>query len=184
MPLRTVVKVGSVTNLSDARYCAGMGVDMLGFNVQKGQENYVPPKQFQEIRGWVTGPLVVAEVYGIKRQDELNDILENYKPDYLEMGLAEFSLFASFPLPIILFIAENESVPDSHVMPAYLLSEVARNTPDTYPLLLAIKSEHDLDLALDNPHIEGIAMKGSNELRPGLKDYAVLAEILERLEVD
>ncbi|MDH4297580.1 MAG: hypothetical protein OEV74_14960, partial [Cyclobacteriaceae bacterium] len=97
---------------------------------------------------------------------------------------AEFGLFASFPLPIILFIAENESVPDSHVMPAYLLSEVARNTPDTYPLLLAIKSEHDLDLALDNPHIEGIAMKGSNELRPGLKDYAVLAEILERLEVD
>ena len=29
MPLKTFVKVGNITNLSDARYCAGMGVDML-----------------------------------------------------------------------------------------------------------------------------------------------------------
>ncbi len=184
MPLKTVVKVGSITNLSDARYCAGMGVDMLGFRVREGQESYIPPKKFQEIRGWVAGPLVVAEVYGIKHQDELSEILEHYKPDYVEMGLSEFSLFTSLPLPVILFIEEHEVLPEMHLEPAYLLSAVEPKAVYAYPLLLALQSEHDLDIALNSPQITGIALKGSHELRPGLKDYTVLAEILERLEVD
>ena len=33
--LKTQVKVSSITNLSDARYCAGMGVDLLGFPIQE-----------------------------------------------------------------------------------------------------------------------------------------------------
>ena len=66
MPLKTFVKVGCITNLSDARYCAGMGVDMLGFRAVESQENYIKPSQFQEIRGWIAGPLVVAEVYGVE----------------------------------------------------------------------------------------------------------------------
>ncbi len=35
MALKTIVKVGNITNLSDARYCAVMGVDMLGFCLNK-----------------------------------------------------------------------------------------------------------------------------------------------------
>ena len=62
MPLKTFVKVGSITNLSDARYCAGMMVDMLGFRSVEGQEGYIKPAQFQEIRGWISGPLVISFV--------------------------------------------------------------------------------------------------------------------------
>lgn len=54
MPLKTLVKVGKITNLSDARYCAGMNVDMLGFVTVESRENYLPVKDYQDIRGWVS----------------------------------------------------------------------------------------------------------------------------------
>lgn len=34
MALKTFVKISGVNNLSDARYCAGMGVNQLGFNIE------------------------------------------------------------------------------------------------------------------------------------------------------
>src|SRR5688572_15531110 len=93
MPLKTLVKVGNITNLSDARYCAGMGVDMLGFRVIEGQENFVAPKLFQEIRGWVAGPKVVAELYGYSENLDFNLILKNYAPDFAEFTYAEYLKF-------------------------------------------------------------------------------------------
>ena len=91
MALKTLVKIGGITNLSDARYCAGMGVDMLGFHVIQGQPNYISPESFQQIRGWITGPLIVAEIAGLQNPEDLQLILENYKPDMLQMELAELT---------------------------------------------------------------------------------------------
>ncbi|MFM1835376.1 MAG: hypothetical protein RJA04_63, partial [Bacteroidota bacterium] len=48
--LKTLVKVSAITNLSDARYCAGMGVDLLGFPLGK-----ISIDQFTEIRNWLAG---------------------------------------------------------------------------------------------------------------------------------
>lgn len=184
MLLKTLVKIGCITNLSDARYCAGMGVDMLGFRVIGGQANYLPPKQFQEIRGWVSGPLVVAELSGIKSPEELDAIIEDYKPDYLEMGLAEVGLFSKLPLPLILSIQGDEYVQDLQLKPLYLLLKQLKGDSYSYPLLLEVQSNDDVLRALQDPNVKGIAMSGSSEIRPGLKDYTLLAEILEQLEVD
>jgi len=184
MPLRTLVKVGSITNLSDARYCAGMGVDMLGFRVIEGQDSHISPSRFQEIRGWVTGPLVVAEVYGIKNTGDLGGIIAEYKPDYLEMGLAEFHLFSTFPLPVILFLDAEESMPDYSVKPIYLLTSRPNPLFLPFDMLISIDNAADLTPVLDDPAVKGIALKGSHEMKPGLKDYAGLSEILEHLESD
>ena len=89
MALRTFVKVSTISNLSDARYCAGMGVDLLGFCTIEEQDDYMHPARFQEIRGWVTGPKIVAEVYGLKDAGQLQRILDDYKPHYLQMGINE-----------------------------------------------------------------------------------------------
>ena len=61
MALTTIVKVGNITNLSDARYCAGMGVDMLGFCFEKKSEQYIDPESYKEIIGWISGPQLVGE---------------------------------------------------------------------------------------------------------------------------
>lgn len=180
MPLKTFVKVGCITNLSDARYCAGMGVDMLGFRAVESQENYIKPAQFQEIRGWIAGPLVVAEVYGLKNSNDLPAILENFKPDYLEMGLEELSLFSSLPLPLILATNRDDILTSLSVQPAYLLGQKSFKT--SVPLLVEAQRKEDVKPLLENIQVTGIALKGGAELKPGLKDYEVLNEILELLE--
>jgi phosphoribosylanthranilate isomerase len=181
MPLRTFVKVGSVTNLSDARYCAGMGVDLLGFRVVEGQENYIKPSQFQEIRGWITGPLVVAEIYGLKNPDELKAIIENFKPDYLEMGMHELLEFSTLPLPFLLS-TENSISSNLPVQPHYLISKKPFDT--VIPLLIEVQATGDVMPLLGNNNVKGIVLKGGIELKPGLKDYEAMNEILELLEVD
>ncbi|HEX6223351.1 MAG TPA: hypothetical protein VFZ52_03010 [Chryseolinea sp.] len=182
MALKTFVKVGRITNLSDARYCAGMGVDMLGFQAVVGHKNYIVPSQFQEIRGWITGPLVVAEVYGLQNLEELNAILENFKPDYLEMGLKELSLFPSLSLPLILAVDAADELVGLPVQPAYIISAQSLKTP--VPQLLEVRTIADVEKALDDTKTKGIALEGGRELKPGLKDYELLNEILEMLEED
>jgi phosphoribosylanthranilate isomerase len=182
MPLKTFVKVGCITNLSDARYCAGMGADMLGFRAVEGQENYIEPLQFQEIRGWITGPLVVAEVYGLQNAEDLPVILEKFKPDYLEMGLQELAMFSTLPLPLVLTVNQTDDLASLAVEPAYLISQKPFET--TFPLLIEVHEKADVKTVLDDNKVAGVVLKGGKELKPGLKDYEVLNEILELLDVD
>ncbi|HEY9044312.1 MAG TPA: N-(5'-phosphoribosyl)anthranilate isomerase [Ohtaekwangia sp.] len=185
MALKTFVKVGSITNLSDARYCAGMGVDLLGFRVVPGQENHINPKQFQEIRGWVTGPKIVAEVYGLTHVDQLTEIIENYRPDFLELGKKELLLLkGQASLPIILSIDTGETLDSINDEPAFILvrerSDLAQLAND-YEILLTVESIENVQ-RIDQQYIHGIALSGSAEIKPGLKQYNELSEILEMLE--
>ena len=182
MTLKTFVNVGCITNLSDARYCAGMGVDMLGFRAVEGQENYIKPSQFQEIRGWIAGPLVVAEVYGLRSLDALMAIVENLKPDYLEMGLHELSQFSTLPLPLVLAADENDVLINLPVQPAYLISKKPFKT--SVPQLVEVQAKGDVEPLLVTDNVIGIALRGGTELKPGLKDYEAMSEILEFLDVD
>jgi phosphoribosylanthranilate isomerase len=182
MPLKTFVKVGSITNLSDARYCAGMGADMLGFNAIEGNDHYLSPKQFQEIRGWVTGPMVVVEVSGLHSTEELNSIIENYQPDYLELSAAELPFLAGKEIPFILRI-EDESELNTSIRPAYILAHTF--IPNTIaPLLIEVSSLGEAENALQHSNMKGIALRGSAEISPGLKNYDVLSEVLELLDAD
>ena len=61
MALKTKVKINRITNLTDARYCSGMYVDILGFCLEKGSPHFVSPTQFQEITGWISGIDYAAE---------------------------------------------------------------------------------------------------------------------------
>lgn len=182
MSLKTIVKVGGISNLSDARYCSGMGVDMLGFRVIEGQENYISPKQFQEIRGWVTGPQIVAEIHGLKNESDLTEIITQYRPDYLELGTHELKLLHANTLPIILSFKAGE---ETAVKPDFfLVSDPILASSLPAPTLVQLSSKDAVDQALGNENIKGIALSGSQEIKPGLKDYEMLAEILESLETE
>ena len=183
MPLKTVVKVGNITSLSEARYCAGMGVDLLGFCAIAGKINYVSPTQFQEIRGWITGPKIIAEIYGIGNKAELESIIADYKPDYLELGTSELEVLGQLPLPFILSIPTG-SMPTINQPPDFLLLKELTTDPGPYLCLLEVQSYGEAQRALSTTSIAGVSMNGSPEIRPGLKDYDALADILEQLEVE
>ncbi len=189
MALRTLVKVGSITNLSDARYCAGMGVDFLGFRAVQGQPNAIAPATYQEIRGWITGPQIVAELYGLRDRGELDTILNDFQPDFLEFSLEEWAILnAAPPLPFMLSVKPSDELPLGMPRPAYLIVNVpgdafSRFLPK-YELLAAVPSRNQLDESLTLTGIAGVCLTGGYEIRPGLKAEDDLPDILEALEVD
>ncbi len=196
MALKTLVKVGKISNLSDARYCAGMSVDMLGFSVINGRDHYVSPELFKEMRGWFTGPSIVTEVYGIEKHEDLTAIIQTYLPDLIEGSLSDIkklhSAFASYILSTTYeeIKAHENELGISRTQIAYLI--IPESTPleqiealsREYKLLLQIDSKNPDDNKLHNTHIKGIALQGSAEDKPGLKNYDALASILEKLEAE
>lgn len=195
MALKTSVKVGSISNLSDARYCSGMSVDMLGFCVVEGQDHYVSPESFNEIRGWFSGPSIVAEAYGVQSADEVDRIINYYHPDYIEVSLQELLKMESSTANYILYTSYEEVITQSGALASFknqirkiIIPATTRSSEITelalqYSVLIQVDSPTSLNTILNDPNINGIALKGSPEDKPGLKNYDHLSDILDLLEV-
>ncbi len=187
MSLKTKVKAGNITNLSDARYCAGMGVDWLSFPV-----DIVNPVTFKEITDWVTGPEFILEV----NETTPLQTIEQYPVKTLEISVDQLSLIdlipsaswivaiplsawdsmkgdlLKYPSKITLLVVEPDG-PDLHQ-----LLDIAAH----FKLLINQSDQYSMVELLSLP-IEGINVTGDRELKPGLKDFNKLSAILEELEV-
>ncbi|PKQ69332.1 hypothetical protein [Raineya orbicola] len=201
MALRCVVKVGSVTNLSDARYAAGMGVEMLGFRVQENDENYMPAETYQEITSWISGTDFILEISQTSWQD-LQNILEKYPCNALEIAdenLLEMLIKnaeTSENLPIkLLWKVKNKQIFTQKAenwrkwISFFVFSKTDINfcqeLAEKYPILLEGDfSAVEVEKILAETSIKGFSLKGSAEIAPGLKDFDHLAEVLEILETE
>lgn len=200
MTLKTMVKVGQITNLSNARYCAGMGVNMLGFVVDDGSEFFISPEQFREISGWVAGVEFVGEISGSQIPEltgysfsylqvsdrALPEIVhasgyacifyintDNYVPEHIAQMMEEQQKYVSY------FLLEglNPDILDD--------AELERITTwaASYPVWLGSGiTPHNLEKLLASG-IRGIALYGGSESKPGFKDYDELTDILEALDI-
>ncbi|MVM37483.1 N-(5'-phosphoribosyl)anthranilate isomerase [Spirosoma sp. HMF3257] len=204
MALKTLVKISNVTNLSDARYCAGMGVDMLGFSMDADSPDYVEPKKFNEIRGWVAGVQIVGETSATD-PEEIEQLLNTYNPDLLQVNEpALLSYLSTFGKSIILQVdllqltldqldtlfqmsaaGADYILLESH-SPFHLddeLKTTLQRLASRYPILLGIgvSAGNVHELLTDLP-VQGIALSGGDEERPGSKEFGELMDILEAIE--
>ncbi len=213
MALKTIVKITGVNNLSDARYCAGMGVEMLGFSLEKENDNYVSPEKYHEIIGWISGVKFVGEFHKAHLED-MNEILAAYpihmlqvaREDVMEEIYQRTQSSGVKSIPIIFYIpfttSRTEAIEASMERfgdcVAYFLLDVAaevlsdqaalatlRRLADRYAILVGagVSSENVLNL-LNSTTVKGISMRGGQEIKPGLKDFDELANVLELIEVD
>ena len=189
MSLSTTVKVSHISNLSDARYCSGMGVDMLGFQVIPGADHYMPPHVFQDIRGWLAGPRIVAELAGVTSEDEIRDAVQTYAPDYLELTADEYRRFKhALQLPCIIHFSDARAIAslqgESNFSHALVDADI--NCDDiasvTVPVLIAVSSLGEMREKLSGKCFKGIVLQGPEEQRPGVTNYEQLGTILEALE--
>ncbi len=196
--LKTTVLLREITNLSDARYGAGMGVDMLGFCPETSQPSYISPQTFAEMMTWVTGVKICLEI------TENEDIKpENYQADCLLLGkaaLISYYRFAQIPLLLLLDISDPDLenvMADSASEIDFFVLENRQNTfgsqekallekiSKRYPIFLSFGFEHFSPTEwLAKFTLAGFALKGSPEQTVGLKDFTDLADILEALEVE
>lgn len=211
MALKTFVKISNVTNLSDARYCAGMGVDLLGFSMDAGTPDYVAPKLVDEIRAWVAGVPIVGETTATD-PEVIEQLLNTYQPDWLQVDEAALLPYlGTFGKPrgelrLILRADLSEMTLDQldtlfqtgAVGADYVLLESPRplhfdaeltaqlkRLSARHPVLLGagITAANIHQLLADLP-VRGIALRGGAEERPGNRDFGELMDILEILEDD
>ncbi len=204
MALKTLVKISNVTNLSDARYCAGMGVDLLGFSMDADSPDYIDPQKFGEIQSWVAGVQIVGETTATD-PEVIEQLLDQYQPDLLQVDEAALLPYlGTFGNPLILradlsqltldqldtlFLtgsAGAEYVLLESPSPLHFdddLKQTLHRLASRYPILLGagISATNVLDLLTELP-VRGIALRGGNEERPGSKDFGELMDILEVIE--
>jgi phosphoribosylanthranilate isomerase len=203
--LTRTVKISNVTNLSDARYCAGMGVEMLGFSIDQDALNYISPKKFEDICSWLSGVILVAETSQTD-PEQIITTLKDYAVHALQVedpGLLGY-LGSALNMPVILRISvdvynedEIESMLSRYSGSAtHFLLESDENAvlserwvsvlgalANEYPLLIGFGIDENTVAALTDRFPEiGIALKGSDEIRPGYKDFGSMMDILEALE--
>jgi phosphoribosylanthranilate isomerase len=204
MALKTFVKVGNISSLSDARYCAGMGVDMLGFQVEKDKIDYVSPQSYAEMISWIVGVKFVAE-FSTTSLAEMNEILQEYpihalqieREDVLEELADKAKELDNLPIGLIFRSQSAEQIEKlstryNHLVNYFLLTDAEDNTLKVLKNLsekcnLLVEGDFSQEIITDllsNTKIKGVGLQGSLEEKSGLKDFGNLAEILEALEID
>jgi phosphoribosylanthranilate isomerase len=205
MALKCIVKVSEVNNLSDARYCAGMGVEMIGFCLDENHPRFIELARLREISVWVSGVKVVGEVTG-DDVENINYLAEQLNLDYVQLShTISPDRIGRIKKPVILKLdfdpenIENISIElqtlSKHV--AFFILESRdfdsvksfekqlQSWCSQYKIIIAfgIKKE-ELDEIVNVIKPFGIGLKGGQEIKPGLKDFEALSEILEALEIE
>ncbi len=188
---KPVIYVNLITNLSDARYCAGMGVDMLGFVVNPDHVDYVSPSSYREMIGWISGPKRVAEITSMVNIN-LEEVVSNYKPDLLHISSTFIGQHNFQKLSLMVEVAfENwlsfQAIP--LVIDYLLITHLPAAAPQHLnsqkgdcPVILSLDKEAEAVIEMLQQYgADGFALQGSRELAPGLKDYDHLSRILEEL---
>ena len=105
MARKPVVYVSRITNLSDARYCAGMGVDMIGIVIDRNHPDYVSPQKYKEMIGWISGPRHVAE---FTTTINIDQVIKQYAVDFFHIQFASLPQVQSNDIPLLVEISWEE----------------------------------------------------------------------------
>tara|TARA_B100000963_G_scaffold193303_1_gene168246 strand:- start:14 stop:619 length:606 start_codon:yes stop_codon:yes gene_type:complete len=90
MKSKKFVKIRGVNNLSDARYCSGMMVNVIGFNLDTNRKDGISIESFKAITKWIQGPQIAGEfddmeldlIHNYLTRIEL-DVIETSNPSFL-----------------------------------------------------------------------------------------------------
>jgi phosphoribosylanthranilate isomerase len=195
--LKTQVKVSSIANLSDARYCAGMGVEWLGFPLQE-----ITVEKFTEIRNWLAGVQIVGE-FTKATADQVREAVTTYQPDVIEVD-SSVSLVAIQSIDVSKILRVNidtDNLPAIFAASAPYVSHflLVGDSADSligmeasieiwaaqYPIIVGLDiPEDDLDEWVEQSSIQGIGLVAGEEDRPGFRDFTDLMTILEKLETE
>ena len=198
MPHLVPLLIRGINNLSDARYCAGMGADKFTFVLDPSLPGHLDTKSVKELAGWVAGveligefdQLSAAEINAISSECALDAVLlrhprsadelaEIAPPVYLELTLesAEQSNgFSDAPVGFVLELSDELSIE---------AMDMLRQKSVFFPLWVGpgldpIRAHY----LATNLRLAGLSFPSGDEVKPGLRDFDQLEAVFEALEND
>ncbi len=205
MALNTFVIINNITNLSDARYCAGMGADVLGFTLEPDQPSSISESTFKELTGWVAGVLFLAEFTTTSVQ-EINKLAAEHQLDFVLLNQNYTASDAKqIEKPVIIKLTfDNEKsadrlkalMEDYNGKAEYFLID-SENTEEIsadyvsllrdlcakFPVIIGFGlNATNLLAILQQAEPAGVCLKGGHEIKPGLRNFDDLADMLELLQ--
>jgi phosphoribosylanthranilate isomerase len=205
MLLKTLVKVSAVNNLSDARYCASMGVQLIGLPLDHNHMQPISPAKFKEITQWIHGVKLVGEM---QHSDltAIQETLHHYQVDYLQLDHpVDLSVIASLDIPILIRVilqgpesleditlclrqyeaTVNYFIIETIVHDEAIIDQLQKHVEQlalNFPILQGFDIQpENLNYLLEETNIQGIALQGGIEIKPGYKDFEHLSMLLSPL---
>ena len=201
MSLKTKVLISSVTNLSDARYATGMGVDIIAFTMDENASDFIGYTNYTAITNWLQDMSFAGEFNRATTFEHILTQAAEYgfttiitPNEQIVTGLKENNLSVILKKDIL----SNEEITklsNLKTVADYVLVESTNNTILTQsqiaelsiqlPLLVGTEvTPETVNKFIENTDLEGIALKGSEEIRTGFVDLDAMADLLEAIEVD
>ena len=182
-----------------------MYVNQLGFQLEEISEDFVSIEKFKEITDWISGVEFVGE-FTHSHPENILKIIQNYpKISFIEISeetylpllvntgyglilkvkikslediqqlISKSASFETFGVSILLD-SDEKSVPQDW-------QEAIKTLAEACEVLIGfgLNSTHVNEI-ISNTGIKGIVLKGGKEIKPGLKDFDELADILEVIE--
>ena len=196
MTPKKFIKIRGVNNLSDARYCSGMMVNVIGFNLDANQKNGVNIDSFKAITKWIQGPKIAGEFDNMefelirKYLSRIDlDIIETSNPSFLapliDTGKEVY-------LKINLDSLVNEKALFNKIKEGQTANKIVVYSPEKSKnekllinLLNYTKNEQIINgFNLDLSQIDfwpSIEIMATPEDKPGYKDYGEVMDVLEHI---
>ena len=206
MPLLLPVLVRGINNLSDARYCAGMGADGLIFTLDPSLSGAVDAATVKELAGWVSGVELIGE-FGNMPATEVNRLVAECGLNRVFLNLKLSDPWPTEPLSVAALVkipqmvaADGTFNPETvtklrPLLPAGFEFVILTPTdqPSTVELYTAAARMYPLWLSgsVDQAWAQklaievqpaGLILNGGDEIKPGLRDFTELEAIFEALE--
>ncbi|GAB3223455.1 hypothetical protein GCM10027346_02490 [Hymenobacter seoulensis] len=197
--------VRGINNLSDARYCAGMGADSLTFRLDPAFPDHITPEAMQELSGWVSGVQLIGE-FDTLPVEQINQLaaqcglhavlLHRRRPadELAQLAVPALRLtrwiYDMLPEDVELrfreqaphylgFVLATPPNPLPNPAETTRLTEQAR----TYPLWLGAGfAPANLRSYVEAMRPAGIVLQGGDEIKPGLRDFDEMEAVFEQLE--
>lgn len=103
------IYIQALTTLQDARYCAAMGIDYVGFSLERGSARKLPVTLVWNMAQWITGPEIVLHL-NADSLEELEEARQSVAVAAITLPLSDAAagLSVADPAEIILQGKANE----------------------------------------------------------------------------
>tara|TARA_S200000501_G_scaffold378818_1_gene443950 strand:+ start:9628 stop:10149 length:522 start_codon:yes stop_codon:yes gene_type:complete len=171
-----------------------MFVDYIGFNFDQNSKNKISIDNFKEIKNWINGPKIVAE-FGDSSITHINEIMSKIEVDYLSINYSSETI-KKIDKNCIINIPDKDIISQNPKLIKENINKIKLVTIEDFDdsMINSVKYE-GIDVFIENKksfldtenklkkYDLGLKLSGSNELRPGYKDYNTISDILDKISI-